>query len=311
MPNATVNRSPRSIARSPGLSSPSDARVAGGQHQVARQRHPVPAEQADGLALAHPGRESDEQVPDAVRGLARGVLERGELVDLVDHAQAVGGVDEQSASRSRPSRAAVSRRSSSTRNAGTSIVSGSAYVFQPMTPTRPSGADALVGEDLGQRPGPVARLAGQAEVLEQVAAHRQRRGAGHPVALVADQDGRLARRADDEQRLLEARVEAGQEREVRAVLAVRVDDEPVVARARRARTEPLGRSRIEAAGISGSAPGMPKSGRSIGASRAVVIVVCSLSPAASRAAVAPRRARWSRTGSRRAGSHGPSSPSGQ
>ena len=88
-------------------------------------------------------------------------------------------------------------------------------------------------EDLGERPGPVARLARQAEVLEPMSPHRQRRRARHPVALVADEDGRLAVRADDQQRLLEARVESGQVRQVRAVLAVGVDDEPVVARAHR------------------------------------------------------------------------------
>ena len=47
-------------------------------------------------------------------------------------------------------------------------------------------------------------------------------------ALVADEDRRLAASAsDDEDRLLEPRVEAGQVRQVRAVLAVGVDDQPV------------------------------------------------------------------------------------
>ena len=34
-----------------------------------------------------------------------------------------------------------------------------AYVFQPTTPTRAAGSDALVGEDLGERTRSVARLA--------------------------------------------------------------------------------------------------------------------------------------------------------
>ena len=66
--------------------------------------------------------------------------------------------------------AGVIRRNSSTMNAGTSIVSRSAYSFQPITPTRLAVPDALGGEDLGERPGTIAGLAGQAEVLEQVRA---------------------------------------------------------------------------------------------------------------------------------------------
>ena len=131
----------------------------------------------------------------------------------------------------------TSARSSSTMNAGTSIRAGSAYVFQPSTPTRVPGADPLPRQDLAQRPGPVARLAGQAEVLEPLAAHRQRRGAGHPVALVAHQDQRIAVRPRDQHGLLEARVEAAQERQVRAVLAVREHDEPVETRGGRALAE--------------------------------------------------------------------------
>ena len=95
-------------------------------------------------------------------------------------------------------------------------------------------ADPLPRQDVAQRPGPVARLAGQAEVLEPLAAHRQRRGPGHPVALVAHQDQRVAVRPGDQHGLLEARVEAAQERQVRAVLAVREHDQPVEPRGRRA-----------------------------------------------------------------------------
>jgi hypothetical protein len=59
-----------------------------------------------------------------------------------------------------------------------------------------------------------------------VPAHGQWRGAGHAEALVAHQDGRVAVGPDDEQRLLEARVEAGQVGHVGAVLAVGVDEQP-------------------------------------------------------------------------------------
>ena len=120
----------------------------------------------------------------------------GQLLDLVDHAQPVGGVDQQvgrvlDACRAGP----VRRRSSSTRKAGASIAARSAYVFQPTTPTRLPGPIPSSAEDLGQRSRPIARLARQAEVLEEDPAHRQRRRAGHPVALVADEDRRLARPA--------------------------------------------------------------------------------------------------------------------
>ncbi len=124
--------------------------------------------------------------------------------------------------------AGVIRRSSSTMNAGTSIVSGSAILLPADHPDPVVTSDAFGGEDLGERPGAISRLTGQAEVLEQVAPQLQGSRSGHAVALVADQDGRLARRADDEHRLFEARVEAGEVGEVRAVLAVRVHDDLVV-----------------------------------------------------------------------------------
>ncbi len=59
--------------------------------------------------------------------------------------------------------------------------------------------------------------------------HGQRCGPGRAPALVADQHGRLALGPEDRQRLLEARVEAGQPGQVGAVLAVGVDHQPVVA----------------------------------------------------------------------------------
>jgi hypothetical protein len=43
-----------------------------------------------------------------------------------------------------------------------------------------TGADALVCEQLGQRPRAVAGLVGQAEILEQVSSHRQWCDPSHP-----------------------------------------------------------------------------------------------------------------------------------
>ena len=238
IPNATVNRSPRSIGSIARAQQPERRARPGRQHQMARQRRAVPVEQPDRLALGHPRPEAEQQPAHAVRRLAGRVFERGELVDLVDDAQAVGGVDEQvgrvlDQRRPRP----VSRRSSSTMYDGTSIEPRSAYVFQPTTPTRLPGPIPSSPRISRERPRPVARLAGQAEVLEQV------RGASAAVPRRPSRSTRCRRGSPGRRsgpttsdRLLEARVEAGQPGEVRAVLAVGVDDQPVVAARRRSRS---------------------------------------------------------------------------
>ena len=96
-------------------------------------------------------------------------------------------------------------------------------------PDAGASCDPLVLQNRREWPGAVARLARQAEVLKEVPAKRQRRRAGHRIALVADDHRRLAARAHDEDRFFESRVESGEVRHVRAVLAIRIDHEPVVA----------------------------------------------------------------------------------
>ena len=81
-------------------------------------------------------------------------------------------------------------------------------------------ADALGGEDGGQRLGAVARLAGQAEILEPDRSHRQWRRLDQPMALVADKDRRIAWRANHEHSFFEPRVEPGEVGDVRAVLPI-------------------------------------------------------------------------------------------
>ena len=49
----------------------------------------ITIEQAHGFVFTQPRPEPEQEVPDAVRGVARGVLERGELLNLVDHPQTV------------------------------------------------------------------------------------------------------------------------------------------------------------------------------------------------------------------------------
>ncbi len=189
MPNATVNRSPRSIRRSLGLSRPKVARSPLVSIRWQERGVPFHPSSATASSFAHPRPQPEEQPADAVRGLARGVFEGRELLDLVDHAQAVGGVDQQVAGVLDRRRDGVSRRSSSTMYAGTSIVPRSAYVL-PADHARP-GSPASTPSSARisrERPGAVARLARQAEVLEQVPPHRQRRRPGHAEALVADQD---------------------------------------------------------------------------------------------------------------------------
>ena len=55
-----------------------------GEHEVARQRHPVPAEQLHALLLGQAWPQGPEEVLHALRRVAGGVLERDELLDLVD-----------------------------------------------------------------------------------------------------------------------------------------------------------------------------------------------------------------------------------
>ncbi len=157
-------------------------------------------------------------------------------------------------------------RSASTRYAGRSLIAGRSRRSSSRRRRPGCPPDALVAQDLGQRPRPVARLARQAEVLEEVPPHRQRCRAGHPVALVADEDGRIAVRPDDQERLLEARVEARQVRRGWRCARGRRRRPAGRSRARRrARAAARGGRRTSPAGISGMASGIPKSGSSTSA----------------------------------------------
>ena len=176
IPNATVNRSPRSIGRSPGLSSPSVARGPAREHQVARQRRPVPVEQARRpRARSCPGRRPAEQPPDAARrsGHAAHSKRASWSTSLMTRSPSAG-VDQQvagvldAARRRRPA-----ARSSSTRNAGASIGRPVGVRLPADDADACAGPIALVGEDLRERPRPVARLARQAQVLEADPAHRR------------------------------------------------------------------------------------------------------------------------------------------
>ena len=90
MPNAVVNGSPRSIGRSPGLSSPNRARGPAVSIRWHDSGAPFHSSSATASRSVMPGLQSGEEAADAVRCLARRPLERGQLLDLVDDAQPVG-----------------------------------------------------------------------------------------------------------------------------------------------------------------------------------------------------------------------------
>ena len=125
--------------------------------------------------------------------------------------------------------APAASRSASTRYDGASLCPGWAYVFQPMMPTRLPGPIPSSARISASGARSVARLARQAQVLEPLPPHRQRRRPGDAPALVADQDGGITIRPHDQHRLLETRVEAGQVGQVGAVLAIGVDHQTLEA----------------------------------------------------------------------------------
>ena len=196
MPNAVVNGSPRSIGRSPGLSRPRGAR-ARGQHQVAGQGHPVPAQERDGLPLGHARPQPDaagRRTPSDVwqDAYSKAASCSGSLITRSPS----GGVDEQvrgvldQPGRARPAPERVDQL-------GRRLDPGrSAYAFQPMTPTRARRARPRRRGSSSQRPRPVARLVRQAQVLEQVTAHRAAaRRRAMPQHSLPDEDRRHRRRA--------------------------------------------------------------------------------------------------------------------
>ena len=229
MPKATVNRSPRSIGRSPGLSSPNEAR--GPAVSIRWQDSGVPFQPSSATASRSvmPGRRprSTSRTPPDV--WQRGLLEDGELVDLVDDAQAVGGVDEEvggvlhGAARAGQPRAA--RRRGTTGSVACVARLGVRLPADHADPrARP---DALVGEDLG-RAAAIDPAAGLGRLKSWKRCRRMGRGAAPampqhslPTRIAGSPSGPTT-----EQRLLEPWVEPGEVREVGAVLPVGVDDEP-------------------------------------------------------------------------------------
>ena len=102
--------------------------------------------------------------------------------------------------------------------------------FQPIAPIvwpgfRPLSARIWVREERA-----VARLRRQAEGLVEHALVRPGAELGVAPAFIADQQRRPLARHDDQQRLLEARIVAGEIGDVRGMLAVAIDGEAIEAR---------------------------------------------------------------------------------
>ena len=192
-PNATVSGSPRPIGRSPGLSRPSAAR--GPAVSIRWHDSGIPFQRSSRTASASviPGSRPASRRRSAVGGLARRVLEHRELVDVVDDPQAVGRVDQQAVRVARPSPPAPDERTQLVHDERRDLHPRrvARTVFQPSTPTRRPGARSPPPPGCSRSGRDRSRgWLGQAEVLEPLAAHRERRGAGRPVALVADEDRR-------------------------------------------------------------------------------------------------------------------------
>ena len=164
-----MNRSPRSIGRSPGLSSPSVAR--GPAVSIRWQDSGIPFQSSSRTASRSvmPGPQAEQQPSDAARGLARGVLEGGQLLDLVDRraARRPASISRSVAFSTEPARA--DQPAELVDEERRRVDRGPVGVGLPADDADPAARpDPLVGEDLGQRARPIARLARQAEVLEQV-----------------------------------------------------------------------------------------------------------------------------------------------
>src|SRR5690606_38051686 len=117
-----------------GTEQPEGRPRAGRQHEVARERRAVPLEKPDGFPLADARLQPEDQVAHALGGVAGGVLERGELVHLVDDPGPPPGSMNKSVAGTALS-APTMPRTSSTMNHGTSVRSGPRS-FHPTNPTR-------------------------------------------------------------------------------------------------------------------------------------------------------------------------------
>ena len=278
IPNATVKRSPRSIAPVARAQQAERARAArrsasGGTRAACRSSRAGGRPPARSSRVASPSSSAARRCDVWQAACSRTASWSTSLIDP----QAVGGVDEQvgrvlDGPGLADERAAARRRGTT----GASIVRGRAYVFQPTTPTRVPAA--IPSSPRGSRPSGRDRSRGWLGRLRSWNRWRRIGSGAAPAIPQHSLPTRIAGspvRADDEDRLLEPRVEAGQEGEVGAVLAVGVDDEVVVAAFARAGAEPLQPSGVGRGRDLGRGLGGPKSGSGTSARRAGGVVIAS------------------------------------
>ena len=160
IPKATVNRSPRSIRRSPGLSRPSDARSPLVSIRWHESGMPFHSRSRDGLVLASSRARSPNsscRTPCEVWHAAYSNAASCST-SLITRRPSAAPMSRSAAFSTDPL-GPVIRRSSSTMNGGRLDRLAVGVLLPADDPDPAAGPDALVGQDLGQRPGAVARLA--------------------------------------------------------------------------------------------------------------------------------------------------------
>ena len=191
IPNAVVNRSPRSIGRSPGLSSPSVARGPAVSIRWQDSGQPFQPSRATASRSVSPGRRPRAAGGRRSRSGSAAHSSAASCSTSLMTRRPSRGVDEEvgrvlDERRSRRSAPAARRRGTPAlelRPVGIRLPADDADAAPAAIPSSPrisaSGRDRSRG------------WPGRLRSWKQDAAHRQRRGAGHPPALVADEHRRV------------------------------------------------------------------------------------------------------------------------
>ena len=181
------------------------------------------------LELAHAGADAEDDALDRLRCVACGELEGGELFDLVRGAEPGGSVHQE-------------RRSvcdaAGWPNGGAQRIGDKGGDLEPGVGVRRfgrreilpadrsdgrAGSDARVGKELGKRRRAAPILSEQAERWIKPDVEADRRRVCSALVLRPGEEHWIAARYEDQQRFLEARIEAGQKSEIGEVLPVGID----------------------------------------------------------------------------------------
>src|SRR5687767_10868928 len=184
------------------------------------------AEEGCGLELAHARPNTKEHAPHRFRSMACGELEIGELVQLIDGAKARTGLHQESRRIDDTLRSAgdgAERVGDEGRKLEPSlrrIRFISAVVFPPHRADLHSLSKTGLGDDIPESRGAGALLAQQAEGWIQPDLNCDHRSLCRTQIFWPDQEQWIASRADDEERLLEARIETREPLEIGEMFAV-------------------------------------------------------------------------------------------